>query len=89
VSDRGPTPEAIASGLASDPRRLQRVLSHRRLEIDLEEALEQRIHAYAAGLNARLAGDGDPYDTRRDEGLAEVIILLCESALERAEQSAA
>jgi hypothetical protein len=76
----GPLPASAARWLE--------LLEHRRLEVDLEPALERRIRAYAKRLNARLAieGDRDPYDLADDEELAAVIMLLCEAALDADEQ---
>jgi hypothetical protein len=71
-----------------DVARLQELLEHRELVLDLEASLERRVRAYAVQLNARLAheGDRDPYDLSRDEELAAVITLLCEAALDAEEQ---
>ena len=76
----GPLPASAARWLE--------LLEHRRLEVDLEPALERRIRAYAERLNGRLAleGDRDPYDLSEDQELGAVIVLLCEAALDAEEQ---
>jgi hypothetical protein len=75
--------------MSTDTRRLQDLLAHRPLQVDLELTIEHRVHAYAQRLNARLAqtGDSDPYDTRDDRDLAQVIMLLCETALDSDEHA--
>jgi hypothetical protein len=70
--------------MSTGTQRLHDLLAHRPLQIDLELTIERRVHAYAQRLNARLAqsGDSDPYDTSQDGELAQVIMLLCETALD-------
>jgi hypothetical protein len=74
--------------MSAQEQRLRELLASRRLEVDLEVAIERRVRAYGERLNARLAleGDHDPYDLSDDEELAAVIMLLCEAALEAEEQ---
>jgi len=69
--------------------RLRDLLSSRTLEVDLELTLERRVRAYAQRLNERLArsGDNDLYDTSEDRDLAQVVMLLCETALDSDEQA--
>ena len=64
--------------------RLREMLEHRELTVDLEGALERRVRAYGERLNARLAveGDDDPYDLDDDRDLAQVVMYLCETALD-------
>jgi hypothetical protein len=74
--------------MSAREQRLRELLASRRLEVDLEVAIERRVRAYGERLNARLAleDDGDPYDVSDDEELAAVIMLLCETALDADEQ---
>ena len=69
--------------------RLRDLLSVRPLEVDLELTLERRVRAYAERLNQRIArsGDNDLYDTSKDTELAQVVMLLCESALDSDERA--
>ncbi len=64
--------------------RLRDLLADRPLTVRLEAGLERRARLYADRLNGRLAkqGDTDPYDTRRDDELANVLMLLAETALD-------
>ena len=64
--------------------RLQEMLEHRELVVDLEGTLERRVRAYGERLNARLAAerDDDPYDLEDDRDLAQVVMFLCEAALD-------
>jgi hypothetical protein len=74
--------------VSTDAQRLYDLLAHRPLQVDLELTIERRVHAYAQRLNVRLAqtGDSDPYDTSQDGDLAQVIMLLCETALDSDER---
>jgi hypothetical protein len=69
-------------------RRMADLLSHRPLVVDLERPLERRVRAYAQRLNYRLAatGDNDLYKVNDDVELAQVVMLLCETALDADEQ---
>jgi hypothetical protein len=88
-ANHGPPATTEAAQLSSSAERLRDLLAHRPLEVDLELTLERRVRAYAQRLNHRLArsGDHDLYDTRKDAELAQVVMLLCETALASEEQA--
>jgi hypothetical protein len=60
------------------------MLAQRPLTVEFEGLLERRVRAYGERLNARLAntGDLDLYDLGDDHDLAQLVMLLCEAALD-------
>lgn len=77
-------------GLHDIADRLADLLASRPLTVQLERRLEDRARQYADRLNKRLAagGDTDPYDVGRDEDLASMIMLLCETQLDEEDEAA-
>jgi len=69
--------------------RLRDLLADRPLTVQLELRLERRARLYADRLNQRLAaqGDTDPYNPGVDEDLANVLMLLVETALDDDERA--
>jgi len=69
--------------------RLRDLLADRPLTVALELRLERRARLYADRLNQRLAaqGDCDPYNIDVDEDLANVLMLLVETALDDDERA--
>jgi hypothetical protein len=87
--DAAPSHGLAATTDAAQLSRLRDLLSVRSLEVDLELTLERRVRAYAERLNKRLARseDSDLFDTSKDAELAQVVMLLCESALDSDERA--
>ncbi len=69
--------------------RLRDLLADRPLTVALELRLERRARLYADRLNRRLPaqGDTDPYNIDVDEDLANVLMLLVETALDDDERA--
>ena len=63
---------------------LNDLLAARPLSVELELRLERRARLYADRLNQRLGaqGDADLYDIDDDRELAQILMLLCETALD-------
>jgi hypothetical protein len=64
------------------------LLAQRPLTVALELILERRVRLYADRLNRRLgeSSDSDLYNVDEDEDLAQIVMLLCEIALEADER---
>ena len=69
---------------AAAAHRLNVQLACRTLAVEFELVMERRVHEFGRRLNARLAegGDHDLYDLSDDRDLAQVVMLLCEAALD-------
>jgi hypothetical protein len=65
------------------------LLVSRRLTVELEQGLERRARLYADRLDRLLAaqGDTDPYDVIDDDDLAQILMLLAETALDHDEHT--
>lgn len=68
--------------------RVRELLASRPLTVELELLLERRVREYGERLNTRLAqsGDDDLYDLADDRDLAQLVMLLCETALDAEER---
>jgi hypothetical protein len=75
--------------MADHGDRIRDLLASRRLSVELEQQLERRARLYGDRLNQRLAaqGDTDPYDVDDDHDLAQILMLLAETALDHDEHA--